>query len=85
MALVYDADKAEALKLGRHPDLTGEILRDMEQLGMIGEDDQQADWLSGDDHPQDGRPAGLAHFVRQRRGQESFAGHRAFALSRTRT
>jgi len=35
--LVSDTDKAEALKLGRHPDLTGEILRDMEKLGLIGE------------------------------------------------
>ena len=25
------------MKLGRQPDLTGEILRDMERLGMIGE------------------------------------------------
>jgi DNA primase catalytic core len=30
-------DKAEGMKLGRQPDLTGEILRDMERLGMIGE------------------------------------------------
>jgi DNA primase catalytic core len=35
--LVSDTDKAEALKLARHPDLTGEILRDMEKLGLIGE------------------------------------------------
>ena len=38
IVLVNDAEKAEALKLGRHPDLAGEILRDMERLGMIGED-----------------------------------------------
>ncbi|MGH7943322.1 MAG: CHC2 zinc finger domain-containing protein [Limisphaerales bacterium] len=37
VVLVSDADKAEALKLGRHADLTGEILRDMEKLGLIGE------------------------------------------------
>ena len=37
VAVVSDADKAEGMKLGRHPDLTGEILRDMERLGMIGE------------------------------------------------
>ena len=35
--LVADTDKAEGVKLGRQPDLTGEILRDMERLGMIGE------------------------------------------------
>ena len=35
--LVSETDKAEALKLGRHPDLAGEILRDMEKLGLIGE------------------------------------------------
>jgi DNA primase catalytic core len=35
--LVSDTDKAEALKLGKHPDLAGEILRDMEKLGLIGE------------------------------------------------
>jgi len=35
--LVSDTDKAEAMKLGRHPDLTAEILRDMEKLGLIGE------------------------------------------------
>ena len=33
-----DADKAEALKLGRDPDLAGEILRDMEKLGLVGEE-----------------------------------------------
>ena len=32
-----DADKAEGLKLGRQADLTGELLRDMERLGVIGE------------------------------------------------
>jgi DNA primase catalytic core len=37
VAVVSDADKAEGMKLGRQPDLTGEILRDMERLGMIGE------------------------------------------------
>jgi len=35
--LVSDTDKAEALKLGRHPDLVGEIQRDMERLGLMGE------------------------------------------------
>lgn len=37
VTLVSDADKAEGMKLGRQPDLAGEILRDMERLGMIGE------------------------------------------------
>jgi DNA primase catalytic core len=37
VVLVSDTDKAEALKLGKHPDLAGEILRDMEKLGLIGE------------------------------------------------
>ena len=37
VTLLSDADKAGALKLGRHPDLAGEILRDMEKLGLIGE------------------------------------------------
>jgi hypothetical protein len=37
VVLVSDTDKAEALKLGRHPDLAGEILRDMDKLGMVGE------------------------------------------------
>jgi len=37
LPLVSDADQAEALKLGRAPDLAGEILRDMERLGMMGE------------------------------------------------
>ena len=37
VALVSDTDKAEGLKLGRHPDLAGEILRDMEKLGLMGE------------------------------------------------
>jgi len=35
--LVSDTDKAEALKLGKHPDLAEEILRDMEKLGLVGE------------------------------------------------
>jgi DNA primase catalytic core len=37
VVLVSDTDKAEAVKLGKHPDLAGEILRDMEKLGLIGE------------------------------------------------
>ena len=36
--VVAEADKAEALKLGRHPDLAGEILRDVEKLGLVGEE-----------------------------------------------
>jgi len=38
LPLLSDADKAEALKLGRSADLTGDILRDMARLGMIGEE-----------------------------------------------
>src|SRR5271155_4749826 len=38
VVLVSDADKAEALKLGRSPDLVNDILRDMEKLGMVGEE-----------------------------------------------
>ena len=37
VTLLSDTDKAGALKLGKHPDLAGEILRDMEKLGLIGE------------------------------------------------
>lgn len=37
VTLVSDADKAEGLKLGRQPDLAGEILRDMDRLGLVGE------------------------------------------------
>ena len=37
VVLVSEADKAEALKLGTHPDLMGEIVRDMEKLGVVGE------------------------------------------------
>jgi hypothetical protein len=37
VVLVSDADKAEALKLGRNPDLAGEVLRDMAKLGLVGE------------------------------------------------
>jgi hypothetical protein len=36
--LVSESERAEALKLGRHPDLVGEVLRDMEKLGMVGEE-----------------------------------------------
>jgi DNA primase len=35
--LVTDEDKAEGMKLGRHADLAGEILRDVEKLGLVGE------------------------------------------------
>ena len=35
--LITEADKSEALKLGRHPDLVGEILRDLERFGLVGE------------------------------------------------
>jgi hypothetical protein len=38
VTLLSDADKAEALKLGRGADLVGEILRDMQRLGMVGEE-----------------------------------------------
>jgi DNA primase catalytic core len=31
-------EQAEALKLGKHPDLVGEILRDVEKLGLVGEE-----------------------------------------------
>jgi DNA primase catalytic core len=37
IVLVSEADRADALKLARHPDLAGEVLRDMEKLGVIGE------------------------------------------------
>ena len=37
VTVVSETDKAEGLKLGRQADLTGELLRDMERLGMIGE------------------------------------------------
>jgi hypothetical protein len=37
VTLISEADKAEGLRLGRDPDLTTEIVRDMERLGMIGE------------------------------------------------
>lgn len=36
--LVSEAERAAAMKLGRHPDLVGEVLRDMEKLGMVGEE-----------------------------------------------
>lgn len=35
--LVTDTDKAEGIKLGRQPDLAGELLRDMDRLGLVGE------------------------------------------------
>jgi DNA primase catalytic core len=35
---VSETDKAEALKFGRQPDLVGEILRDVEKLGLVGEE-----------------------------------------------
>ena len=37
-AVVSEPDKAEALKLGRNPDLAGELLRDVEKLGLVGEE-----------------------------------------------
>jgi len=36
--VVDEAARAEAVKLGRNPDLCGEIIRDLEKLGMVGED-----------------------------------------------
>jgi len=35
---VSEPEKTEALKLGQHSDLTGEILRDVERLGLVGEE-----------------------------------------------
>jgi DNA primase catalytic core len=37
IVLVSDEDKAEGMKLGRHADLANEILRDVEKLGLVGE------------------------------------------------
>jgi len=37
VTLVSDTDKVEGIKLGRQADLAGEILRDMERLGLVGE------------------------------------------------
>ena len=37
ITLVSEGDKAEALKLGRNPDFVREILKDMEKLGLVGE------------------------------------------------
>jgi DNA primase catalytic core len=37
VVLVNEAEKAEGLKLGRHPDLVAEVLRDLEKLGLVGE------------------------------------------------
>ena len=37
IVLVSDEDKAEGTKLGRNPDLVSEILRDVEKLGLVGE------------------------------------------------
>ena len=37
VVLVSDEDKAEGMKLGKHPDLVNEILRDVEKLGLVGE------------------------------------------------
>jgi len=37
IVLVSDEDRAEGTKLGRHPDLANEILRDVEKLGLVGE------------------------------------------------
>ena len=38
LPLLSETDKSEALKLGRHPDLAGEVLRDLEKLGLVGEE-----------------------------------------------
>lgn len=38
VTLVGEPDKTEALKLGRHPDLVGEILRDLKRFGLVGEE-----------------------------------------------
>ena len=37
IVLVSDEDRTEGMKLGRHADLAGEILRDVEKLGLVGE------------------------------------------------
>jgi len=36
--LITEADRAEGMKLGRHPDLVGEILRDLNRFGLVGEE-----------------------------------------------
>jgi hypothetical protein len=38
VTLISETDKGEALRLGRQPDLAGEILRDLEKLGLVGEE-----------------------------------------------
>jgi len=37
ITLVSESEKAEGLRLGKNADLVGEILRDMEKLGLVGE------------------------------------------------
>jgi len=37
IVLVSDEDRVEGMKLGRHPDLANEILRDVDKLGLVGE------------------------------------------------
>jgi hypothetical protein len=37
IVLVSDEDRTEGMKLGRHVDLANEILRDVEKLGLVGE------------------------------------------------
>jgi DNA primase catalytic core len=37
IVLVSDEDRAEGMKLGRRPDLADEILRDLDKLGLVGE------------------------------------------------
>jgi len=39
VTLVSEGDKLEALRLGRNPDLVGEIRRDARKLGVVGESD----------------------------------------------
>ena len=80
--LVSDTDKAEALKLGRHPDLAGEILRDMEKLGLIGEATNKLIGYLVMTSRKMPDPLALLTLIGQRCGQEPFAGHHSLPLSR---
>ena len=71
------ATAPKGLKLGRAPDLVGEIVQGHgEPRGDWG-GHQQAAELPGDDQPQAARAPGPADPFRERRGQELSAGHRS--------
>ena len=70
------------MKLGKHPDLAGEILRDMEKLGLIGEATNKLIGYLVMTSRKMPDPLALLTLSGSRKVQIAVAGHHSLPLSR---